>query len=455
MNALPPGPSAPSLVQLARWIFRPIPFLRECNARFGDHFTIRFPAYPPVVFTSDPETIRDVFRVDPDLVEAGRGNLILKPLLQDHSLLLLDGPRHRAERKLLAPPFHGERMRAYGETMRAAADASIDRWPTGRSFPFRQAMQGVTLDIILRTVFGYETGPRMDEFRATIEKLLGLPANPSLMMFVDGRGAVRLERLQLALGRLSPYGRFAALRDRVGVLLQQELERRRAATARGEDVLSLLLEARDEGGRGLSDEELRGEMLTLVVAGHETTATALAWVLYRLARHEDVRRRALEELDAVAGGEPVGPEHVRRLAYLAATIKETLRLNPVIPIVVRRLTADATLGALSLPRGAGVAPCIWLTQRRPDVWGDPEAFRPERFLEGAVRSWHFFPFGGGNRTCIGMAFAQFEMTVVAARILQRMRIRLPQGYDGKVVRRSVTFAPARDMPLIVEPRGAT
>jgi cytochrome P450 len=407
--------------------------------------------YPPLVFLSDPQAIRKIFAGDPAVFHAGDANRVLGPIMGPNSLLLLDGQRHRRERKLLMPAFHGERMRAYGELMRATTERYVNQWPVGRPFAVHAEMQKITLDLILRAVIGIDDEGRHEALRKRLLRLLSFVSTPALLFAVTPSGAPLAPRLQRALGRLSPLGRFAGLKSEVDDMLFEEFASRRGAGQTGrEDVLSMLIEARDESGVGLTDAELRDEMLTLLVAGHETTATAVSWTLWRILRHPAVEQQLRAELREVTDGGPLEPGRVGALRYLDATIKETMRLNPTLPLVARLLQAPWQLGDYELPQGVYVAPNIWLTHRNPDVWPDPEQFRPERFLDRPVRPYHFFPFGGGTRTCLGMAFATYEMKMVLAEVLRRTRMRLQPGYRARVVRRSITFAPSRGMPLIVE-----
>src|SRR5438094_895056 len=270
-GVLPPGPRVPALVQFLHLGFRPIAFLEECDRRYGTPFTLRVPARPPLVMFSDPEAIREIFTGDPELLRAGEANDLLEPMLGQHSLLLLDGPRHLRQRRLMLPPFHGERMQAYGRVMREIADRSIDAWPVGRPFPIHERMQAITLDVILRTVFGLDEGALLDRLRECLRRL---------MAFVSGTLGVLLLMpwLQRDLGPFTPGGRFVRLAREIDDLLFAEIARRRVeGTAGREDILSMLIAARDEDGKPMSDRELRDEMITLLLAGHETTATSLAF----------------------------------------------------------------------------------------------------------------------------------------------------------------------------------
>jgi cytochrome P450 family 110 len=454
---LPPGPDTPPLLQGLRWVQWPIPFLEECGRRFGDSFTVRLPGRPPVVMVSHPDAIRDLFTGSGDDLRAGEANSVLEPLLGRHSLLLLDGSDHLRERRIVQPPFHGERMQAYGETMQAVARRAIDAWPTGRPFAIHPEMQGITLDVILRTVFGLDEGAKLEALRAELVELLAMSANPQLLIAAaqardgaaqangNGRGGTRSARRAESVA-----ARPLAVRARVDELLFAEIARRRSLPTEGRsDVLSLLLGARDEDGEPLSEQALRDELITLLVAGHETTATSLAWAVHHVLHDGEVRARLDAEL-----GVPLPPQDVARLEYLDAVAKETLRLTPIVPIVGRRLTRRLRVGGIDLPAGVVAAPCIVLAHRRPEAWPEPLRFRPERFLERKPTPYEFLPFGGGVRRCLGAAFALYEMKIVLAEVLTRVVLRTAPGYQVRVVRRAVTLAPSEGMPVIVERRAA-
>jgi cytochrome P450 family 135 len=406
------------------FVLWPARFLDACQAKRGDFFTLHPQTGRWIVVTSDPATIKEVFTGDPNLLYAGAGNIVLQPILGSRSVLLLDGPEHLRQRRLMLPSFHGERMRVYADVMRAAAERAISQWPRGRRFDVLPSMQAITLEVILRAVFGITEPERLKEMGGALRSVLDTVASRR-----------RVLSLALTAGRtgpLSPWGRFVAARRRADELLHAEIEaRRREGDAERDDVLSLLLAARDEDGRALSDEELRDELMTLLVAGHETTATALAWTLERLARHP----RALA---GVAAEQRAGGEEL-----LDATIKETLRLRPVVPAVVRQLQAPMTFGGWDLPAGVHIGPSIYLLHRRADLYPDPLAFRPERFLERSYGTYEWIPFGGGVRRCLGASFALFEMRIVLATLLERVELQPSRGAGEAVARRAITFAPAR------------
>ncbi len=431
---MPPGPRVPRLIQMLHWIFRPIPFMRSCAATYGNAFTIRFIATPPMVFVSEPADIRQVFTGDPANLQAGRANRVLKPIVGSNSILMLDGARHKRERKLLMPPFHGERMRLYSQMMCEIVDRSIESWPMGDPFPIHPQMQEITLDIILRAVFGVAEGKRRWRLRRTMVEALGLAGRNPLLL-------------------VAAWNRLVRIRREIDRLLYAEIARRRAAAqSDASDIMTLLVAVRDEEGRPMSDEEIRDEMVTMLVAGHETTATSLAWTVHSLLRNPEALAAARDEVAAVIGeGSQLpspSPEQIAALEYLDAVIKETARLNPVVPIVVRRLERDTQVGDYELPAGNIVAPCIYLTHRRPDLWPEPDRFNPDRFVGRRIDPYTFFPFGGGNRHCLGAAFATYEMKIVLARLLSRVSLRSDGGQTVRVVRRGITFAPAGGVPVI-------
>jgi cytochrome P450 len=444
-SGLPPGPRRPSLVQLLDWAYRPLPFLHDCQRRFGDAFTLRFPGLGPFVLVSAPEAIKQVFTGDAEVLQAGKGNQILEPLVGSRSVLLLDGPEHLRHRRLLLPPFHGERMMAYAQVMRDVTVASIAAWPVGEPFSLHPRMQAITLDVILRTVFGLDEGAQMRRFAELLLPLFEPP--PFVFAFLP-----QVFRHDLPL---SPYRRFLRRKDAVDRELHAIIaERRRAPDAADRtDILSLLLSATDEDGRPLTDTELRDELITAIAAGHETSATALSWAFERILSTPDVAARLGEEI-AGAGGAAFDLAQVGRLAYVDATIKETLRLRPIIPIVVRQLQAPYRIGDRLLPKGTHLAPCIYLAHRRPEAYPDPERFQPERFLNKKIDPYTWLPFGGGIRRCIGMAFAQYEMTIVLATVLGSVDLRLAPGAPVRPVRRSVTLAPSGGTRVIVDRRRA-
>jgi cytochrome P450 len=410
--------------------------MARCQARFGDAFTMRLPGMPSgVVVVADPLAVKEVFGMGPEEGHAGKANFLLKPLLGEHSLLLLDGAEHIRQRKMILPAFHGERMHAYGRTMLDVTHQSIDGWPLGRTFPVHRPMQDITLQIILRTVFGVEEGPRLAELADALKGMLDATANPILLF----------PFMQRDLGPLSPWGRVRRQARRASDILRSEIRRGREKGSSGRlDVLAMMLDARDDKGRPLSEDEVHDELVTLLVAGHETTATALAWTLRWLLPDRALVGRLNDEI-ASAGPDPM---RVAKLPLLDATVKEGLRLQPVIPMVGRVLQEPMKIGGLDLPAGALVAPSIYLVHRRPSLYPEPERFRPERFLDFKPAPWEWLPFGGGIRKCVGAAFAMYEMKMVLAAMLPRVEMRLASD-RVREVRRTITVTPEGGLPVVL------
>jgi cytochrome P450 len=405
--------------------------LYACQDRYGDMFTIRVAYEGTWVMLADPEAVKQVFTGDPRVFHAGEGNEILAPLLGRNSLLVLDEKRHMSQRKLLLPPFHGERMKGYGQTMAEIAEREIESWPIGTPHKLRPRMQALTLEIILRTVFGLREskGGRLAELRQALREFLDLTTNPRFLAPLLIVGPKRIRGVSAFRKRI----------DRVDELIYREIAERRAAgdVEERDDVLSMLVGAHHEDGSPMRDEEMRDELLTLLVAGHETTATSLAWAIERLVRHPEKLERLRAE---VSEG---------REEYLTATIQETLRLRPVISIVLRKLTEPVEIGAYELPAGISVAPCIYLVHRNPEIYPEPERFLPERFLENPPGTYTWIPFGGGVRRCLGASFAQFEMAVVLKELVKRHQIRPANPKPERVFRRAITETPRHDAEVIL------
>jgi cytochrome P450 len=425
----------PRALQTLLWIRYPTEVMDYCRKHYGSAFTLELPPFR-LVLISDPEAIRTIFAAKSDDMHAGQFNRILRVLVGDSSVLLLDGPEHMRHRKLLMPSFHGERMRFYGDTMAEITRRTIAQWPHGTPFALHTHTQEITLQIILRTVFGADEGAQLHELRDQIKRLLA-PAE-SKLSFVP---LIWLSEHAAAEKQL-PWRWLLRRRDRVDELLYRQIAARRRdpASAERKDVLAMLLQARDEDGAGMTDRELRDELVTALAAGHETTATSLAWAFERILSHPEVHAKLQAEVRAL-GPEP-DPERVAALPYLDATIKEVLRLRPVIPVVGRVLQKPYTLAGQALPAGTSVGACIYLAQRDPAVYPEPEAFKPERFLGVQPDPASWLPFGGGIRRCVGAAFAQYEMKIVMATILATCELELAQTSPAKVTRRAITFWPA-------------
>jgi len=404
----------------------------EAQRRYGDMFTLRITHEGTWVFLSHPDAVKQVFTGDPRLLHAGEANIVLLPVLGSNSVLLLDDDAHMAQRKLMLPPFHGERMRGYERTMAEAAAREIERWPAGQPLAAWPTMQAITLEVIVRTVFGVRDRARIDRMAEALRGSLTLASQPLRMAVLAAFGPRRVAKAGWWRARIEPTDE----------LIYEEIRERRGAADLDDrdDILSMLLRARHENGSEMSDEELRDELMTLLVAGHETTATALAWALEALTHHPAVLERLRDEIDA-------GDD-----AYLDAVIKETLRLRPVIALVLRRLVEPMEIGGRMLPAGVNVAPSIYLLHRRADVYDEPRASRPERFLDNPPGTYTWIPFGGGVRRCLGASFAQFEMKVVLREVVSRLDLRAARPQQEARVRRAIVFAPARGGEVVAAPR---
>ncbi len=449
VDTLPPGPSEPPIVQTLRWLTRPIAFLESCRRRYGDNFSIQFTSFKrPTVMLSDPEAIRVLYSERGHGLPPGR-TVALLPVMGASSVLLLEGSEHMQRRKAMLPPFHGERMRSYESIVREAAEREIESWPRGEVFALHPRMQAITMEVILRAVFGVSDAERGRALRELLPQLLGQSASTGLQLRV---------LLSNRFGRGDPMEDLRALTAQIDELLLSEIAERRLdpGLAEREDILSLLMSVRMEDGSAMSDRELRDQLVTLLLAGHETTATALAWTFDLLLRHPAALARLTAEVredgeDAGQGGEGVGQggEGVGRGGdgagqageYMRAVIAESLRLRPVVPLAGRRLAVDLDAGDLHLPAGTDVTPVMWLTHTRPDLYPEPYAFRPERFLENPPSTYGWIPYGGGVRRCLGASFAEFEMRVVLETILRRCVLEGAAPRAERIARRNVTFSP--------------
>jgi cytochrome P450 len=426
-TSLPPGPSAPAASQTFAVLTNPAGFVTDARRRYGDIFTLKILGAPAFVIICDPDAIRQTFTGPASVMRAGLANAPLGPLVGSKSLLLLDGDEHLRERRLLLPPFHGERLKAYERIMERAALREMEDWPIGRPFELLSGMQEITLEVIMRAVLGVAAGERYEKLAAAIRTVLTPRA-----------GRVRMV-LSLFIEDDALQRRFAEQVGAVDRLIYAEIDERRddPRLEQREDILSLLLLARDEDGRPLGDRHLRDEVVTLLVAGHETTAAGLAWTFERILRHPDVLARIEDELET--------GEH----AYLDAVVKESLRVRPVIPNVGRVLAEPYEVGGYRLPAGTRLTPSIALTHSHPAIYPGPQEFRPERFLgPDAPSTYEWLPFGGGLRRCIGASFALFEMRVVLSTILRRARLEPDQPADEEVSRSNVTLRPARGARVI-------
>ncbi|MEG4799215.1 cytochrome P450 [Microcoleus sp. ARI1-B5] len=432
---LPNGPKAPPFVQLIQWIGDPLTFMDKCAKQYGDIFTAQLGNIEPLVMIDHPQAVQEMLNSNA-LHAPGRLNSILKPLLGEQSMIMLSGERHKRSRQLLMPPFHGERMRNYGQLICDIARDVASKWSVDRPFVARSAMQEVTMRVILQAVFGLDDGPRLQELKPLLGSVVNMTDSPvrSSILF--------LKWMQQDWGSWSPWGRMKQRQRTIDELMDAEIEERKLQPdANRTDILSLMMVARDENGQPMTNEELRDELMTLLFAGHETTATALAWAFYWIHHLPSVRQKLLEELDSL--GENPDPMEIFRLPYLSAVCQETLRIYPVGMLTFpREVLRPVELMGHQLEPGTVVVGSIYLTHRREDLYPEPLQFKPERFLERQFSPYEYLPFGGGSRRCIGLALAQLEMKLVLATILRDFDLELAEKQPVQAKRRGVTLAPA-------------
>lgn len=428
-SRMPPGPRWPRAIQTVGFILAGPRFLEACRRRYGNAITFRTVFDSPFVMVFDPAMVKELFQGSNERLHAGEANALLGPILGQRSVLLLDGAEHLRHRRLMLPPFHGRRMQSYAETIRDSADAEIDAWPVGEPFALLPSMQSLTLRVILRAVFGYEEGAEEAELRQRLRAMIEPVARPRGLLLMT----------LLSRFRRAPRGaeRFEAARRAVDEILYAEIARRRGEPdlAERDDVFSALLLAEDENGARLSDREVRDELVTLLLAGHETTATGLAWTFDLLLHSAAVLERAREGDDR----------------YLDAVVKESLRLRPVIPGVGRVVRGQPfPLGDYLIPPGVEINPSIRMIHRRADLYPAPAAFRPERFLgPDAPDTYTWLPFGGGTRRCLGASFALAEMRIVLGRVLARAELRSADPEVDAVQFRGITLAPKQGVRVVL------
>jgi cytochrome P450 len=425
---LPPGPRAPAAVNMARLVQRPLESLAGWRERYGDIFTVPLLVFGVGVYVSDPDAIREMLTGDQSDLHAGEANAPLSPVLGEKSVLVLDGREHLRQRKLLLPPFQGSAVQNFRTVIREVAETEVDGWREDENFVMRDRMRALTFEVIVRAVFGVAERERIERLRAALVSLLDMQA-----IFVLPNA------LRRDLGRWSPWGQFRRRLRAADALLYEEIARRRAETdlADRTDVLSLLLRARDEDGEAMTDVELRDELMTMLLAGHETTATGLAFAFDLLLRNPRVLSRLREEL--AGDGD----------TYLDAVVTETLRLRPVIDAAERTLTKPRTIAGWDLPAGIRVYPAIAVVQLREDLYPRPHEFRPERFIEEEATSYSWLPFGGGIRRCIGAALAQAEMAEVIRTVVSGVDLEVTRPQPEPVVMRGITLVPRHGTPVRV------
>ncbi|HEY9708608.1 MAG TPA: cytochrome P450 [Oculatellaceae cyanobacterium] len=442
---LPDGPSTPSLLQTIQLIARPTEFLDSCQERYGDPFTLRVLGLnsPPVVFFSHPKAIQEIFSLPSSQLDFRKATHVFEPLMGEQSIILQEGRSHQRQRQLMMPPFHGDRMRSYGQLICAIAEQTMAQWTVGSSFSIQKVMPQITLQIILQVVFGIAPGVRYQQLEKLLSSLLEDITNPlysSLFFFPP---------LQQDLGAWSPWGHFLRRRQQIDALIYAEIaERRLQDNTSRTDILSLLMLARDENGQQMSDVELRDQLVSLLLLGYETTAAGLTWAFYWIHSSPSVLEKLQTELDTL--GKDLEPEDKAQLPYLAAVCAETLRVNPLALICTPRQTLERLpLAGYDFDAGTILIPCIYLAHRRTEAFSDPQQFKPERFFLSKFSPYEYLPFGGGSRGCIGMAFSMFEMKLVLSTILSRFQLALKERRPVRPVRRGITIVPSGGVPVVV------
>ncbi|GAB4183556.1 MAG: cytochrome P450 [Coleofasciculaceae cyanobacterium] len=442
---LPIGPQTPSLLQTVQLIAQPTQFLDSCRERYGDPFSTRVLGLksPPVVFFGDPEAIQEIFTLPSSKLDFRKATHVFEPLMGGQSIILQEGRSHQRLRQLMMPPFHGDRMRSYGQLICDITQQAIAGWTTDSIVSIHKVMPQITLQIILQVVFGIEPGLRYQQLEKLLSSLLEditTPLYSSLFFFPP---------LQKDFGAWSPWGHFLRRRQQIDALIYAEIaERRQQADASRTDILSLLMSAHDENGEPMSDVELRDQLVSLLLLGYETTAAVLTWAFYWIHSSASVYDTLQRELDTA--GDDIKPEALTQLPYLTAVCAETLRVNPIALICTpRRVLEPLQVAGYHFDTGTILVPCIYLAHRRPDVFPDAMQFKPERFLNQKFSPYEYLPFGGGARGCIGMAFSMFEMKLVLATILSRYQLTLVDPRPVRPVRRGITIVPSGGVPVAI------
>ncbi len=433
---LPPGPKVPGALQMVATWKRPGPSLERLRQRYGKRITVQLPFQPPFVILSDPDEVKELFMASPEVIHPGEGARILEPIVGRNSVILLDEGPHLEQRKLMLPAFHGEKMKRLAGVMTDLAEREIASWPTGQPVQLHPRLQKLTLEIILRAVFGLDQGPRLEGLRDTLTGVLAFSESPLSV----------LPEIQRVASLLPTLRRFDELTRRAdGLIFGLIDERRSEPTEDRGDVLAMLLEARHEDGSEMSAQELRDELMTALVAGHETTASQLAWAFERLARTPEVAIKLTDEIDSNESDD-----------YLTATVNEILRLRPVLPNAEPRLTKQhVRIGDYEYPPGVALLASAWLIHHDPDIYPDPYAFRPERFVGVSPGTYTWIPFGGGRRRCLGASFALQEMKIVLRAALSRLEVEPAAPESEPTARRSITFSPKDGATVILRARAKT
>ena len=440
---LPPGPKTPATWQLIRYSCAPLPFLEACARRYGDPFTVRWAGYGTFVMLASPEAVQDVFRGDPQTLHSGEGNEFLTATVGQNSVLVLDDERHARQRRVLLPPLKGERMRSFFDSMQAATLEAVQAWQVGGTLGMVEPMQQITLRVMLQVVLGLESRAELADFAGKVQRVLALARGRHGLILVKILPLALLQRTQW----LPFYRRMHDLDQALFALIENR--RQQQVSERGENILAELLKASHEDGQPLSNLEIRDALVTMIFAGHDTTSVALAWALEQIVPRVDVVARITDELQRTTGGTPPRTDQLNQLEYIDAAIHESLRVRTILPFVVRLTKKSFTAGGREYPPGIVLCPCSHLVHRREDLYPEPEKFRPDRFIERRYAAHEWFPFGGGSRMCLGMAFALYEMKVVLSTLLATVRLARPTGSRSTPIRRGIALAPSDGARMIV------
>jgi cytochrome P450 len=438
---LPPGSTMPPLLRRIKFVAQPVKYVEDFGKVYGDNFTV-WGRNSPLIYFSHPKALEQIFTADPSYFKVGRGNIGLKFLVGDRSILLLDGTEHYRQKQLLTPAFHGERMRTHGYEIQEITQQVTQQWQMGKPFNIRNSIQEITLRVILRVVFGLDQGEMYEKLQRSLTSLLDFMSS-SIMSAI-----FFFKIIQKDLGAWSPWGRILRQKNHIDELIYNLIQQHRSeSNQHRQDILSLMMAAKDQNGEGMSDQELSNELITLLIAGHETSASAVTWILYWLDQLPEVKAKLLQELATL--GDNTDPSLMTKLPYLTAVCQETLRIYPVtMGGLVRIVKKPIEIMGYQVPVGASIIPSIYLAHHREEVYPQSKQFKPERFLERQYSPYEYLPFGGGNRRCIGSAFALYEIKIIAATILSQFQLSLLNKSPVMPVRRGLTLAAPAGMKMI-------
>lgn len=445
-SQLPNCITTPRWWQLMNWIADPIEFQNKYSRKYGDIFSMQLSGIGSSVIIGNPQAIQELFSQDSKF-DIGRANELAEPLIGKNSLMMMDGSRHRRERKLLMPAFHKEKIQVYAQQIVHITEQITSKCKVGESFIVRSTMQKVSLEIILQVVFGLSQGKRYEQLKPLLTDWLDMTDSPlrSSMLF--------LNFLQKDWGNWTPWGKMKQRQRQVYDLLQAEIQERRSNSDNtGNDVLSLMMAVQDENGQAMTDAELADELITILFAGHETTATTLSWAFYQIYQNPDIIEKLQQELKSL--GENPNPLEIAKLPYLSAVCQETLRMYPVLPVLFPRIAkSPVKIAGIEFDAETTFMPSVYLVHYRKDLYPNPEKFQPQRFLERQYSSCEYFPFGGGSRRCLGYTLAQLEMKLVLATVISKYQLASLDDKPVKIQRRGFTLAPTGGVKMLMKGKG--